>query len=275
MTRPSEEWRRDIYRRYAALSKLTQEHAKLQFLRILRAFPYGNSVFFSVKRSEDPIGLLPSKLILGINKRGVHFFRPVPKEYLHSAELRDIMQYGSSSQAVFFKTRVAGVLHVFQFETRQGEDICMALQTHISDIMMKRYAKAKDNRRSSHTAAIAQPNFGAKYDQHLSKKKLEVEEAQRQVEELEQKGRDADYKIQELRSELERFRQNATGSESTKSELQADANAMQKAIISAKEELNELKNVRQFVFSTKKELRWRFSFVENCGNRGPSGLGSD
>jgi hypothetical protein len=25
-------------------------------------------------------------------QRGVHFFRPVPKEYLHSAELRDIMQ---------------------------------------------------------------------------------------------------------------------------------------------------------------------------------------
>ena len=157
------------------------------------------------QRIEDPIGLLPPKLILGINKRGVHFFRPVPKEYLHSAELRDIMQFGSSSQvrggrvdaeggrvggwgccqqqlqplgsarlnchpafpspqrpapclraihvppclpcpalqAVFFKMRVAGVLHIFQFESKQGEDICMALQTHINDIMMKRYSKAK------------------------------------------------------------------------------------------------------------------------------------
>ena len=37
----------------------------------------GNSIFFYVKRIEDPIGLLPAKLILGINKRGVHFFRPV------------------------------------------------------------------------------------------------------------------------------------------------------------------------------------------------------
>ena len=65
----------------------------------------------------------------------------MPKEYLHSAELRDIMQFGSSSQAVFFKMRVAGVLHIFQFDTKQGEDICMALQTHINDIMMKRYSK--------------------------------------------------------------------------------------------------------------------------------------
>ena len=28
----------------------------------------GNSIFFAVKRIEDPIGLLPAKLILGINK---------------------------------------------------------------------------------------------------------------------------------------------------------------------------------------------------------------
>ena len=40
--------------------------------------------------------------------------------------------------------RVAGVLHIFQFETKQGEDICMALQTHINDIMMKRYSKVRD-----------------------------------------------------------------------------------------------------------------------------------
>jgi hypothetical protein len=57
-----------------------------------------------------------SVLALGLQ---VHFFRPVPKEYLHSAELRDIMQFGSSNTAVFFKMRVAGVLHIFQFETKQ------------------------------------------------------------------------------------------------------------------------------------------------------------
>lgn len=54
--------------------------------------PCMTPVTASVGFAEDPIGLLPPRLILGINKRGVHFFRPVPKEYLHSAELRDIMQ---------------------------------------------------------------------------------------------------------------------------------------------------------------------------------------
>lgn len=128
---------------------LTKDDARQQFLRILRTLPYGNSVFFTVRKIDDPIGLLPGRIVLGINKRGVshriahcilmnqlqvqhfytlkylliclqvHFFRPVPKEYLHSAELRDIMQFGSSNTAVFFKMRVAGVLHIFQFETKQ------------------------------------------------------------------------------------------------------------------------------------------------------------
>ena len=83
----------------------------------------GNAAFFTVKRIEDPIGLLPAKLILGINKRGVHFFRPVPKEYIHSAELRDIMQFGSSTQAVFFKMRVAGGVSPFRF----AGGVCISL----------------------------------------------------------------------------------------------------------------------------------------------------
>jgi hypothetical protein len=60
---------------YKALSEFSKEDARSQFLRILRTLPYGSSTFFTVKRIEDPIGLLPAKLVLGINKRGVHFFR--------------------------------------------------------------------------------------------------------------------------------------------------------------------------------------------------------
>jgi hypothetical protein len=132
LTRPHADWMADVQQRYKALEQFSKEDARMQVLRILRSLPYGNSIFFVVKRIEDPIGLLPGRIILGINKRGIHFFRPVPKEYLHSAELRDIMQFGSSHSAVFFKMRVAGVLHIFQFETKQGEDICVALQT-VSD----------------------------------------------------------------------------------------------------------------------------------------------
>ncbi|PIN12565.1 Kinesin (KAR3 subfamily) [Handroanthus impetiginosus] len=143
ITRAKREWELDVLSRYRSMENLTKDDARQQFLRILRTLPYGNSVFFAVRKIDDPIGLLPGKIILGINKRGVHFFRPVPKEYLHSAELRDIMQFGSSNTAVFFKMRVAGVLHIFQFETKQGEEICVALQTHINDVMLRRYSKAR------------------------------------------------------------------------------------------------------------------------------------
>nr|XP_029118654.1 kinesin-like protein KIN-14I isoform X2 [Elaeis guineensis] len=143
VTRAKRDWEIDILSRYQLMEHMSKDDARQQFVRILRTLPYGNSIFFSVRKIDDPIGLLPGQIILGINKRGVHFFRPVPKEYLHSADLRDIMQFGSSNTAVFFKMRVAGVLHIFQFETKQGEEICVALQTHINDVMLRRYSKAR------------------------------------------------------------------------------------------------------------------------------------
>jgi hypothetical protein len=50
---------------------VTKEDARQQFLHIIRALPYGFSVFFNVRKIDDPIGLLPGRIILAINKRGV------------------------------------------------------------------------------------------------------------------------------------------------------------------------------------------------------------
>lgn len=199
-SRPRVEWSSDVMSRYKALSQFTKDDARLQFLRIIRSLPYGNSIFFPVRRIEDPIGLLPAKLILGINKRGVHFFRPVPKEYLHSAELRDIMQFGSSSQAVFFKMRVAGVLHIFQFETKQGEDICMALQTHINDIMMKRYSKVAASSKDGGEAGEA--TFGPKYQAHIAEMQRQLDEARDAVVEKERQIADMTEQALELQDQL-------------------------------------------------------------------------
>ena len=84
--------------------------------------------------------------------------------------------------------RVAGVLHVFQFETKAGEDICLALQTHINDVMMKRYARAKaaaaigggggdvappdDGGAAAHTVS-----FGPKYEAHVAELQRQVDAA--------------------------------------------------------------------------------------------------
>jgi hypothetical protein len=228
-----------------------KEDARLQFLRILRSLPYGNSIFFQVKRIEDPIGLLPAKLIIGVNKRGVHFFRPVPKEYLHSAELRDIMQFGSSSTAVFFKMRVAGVLHIFQFETRQGEDICMALQTHINDIMMKRYTKAKQAGQAGDSKGGAgmdrgaagppdalglagQGNFGAKYEQHVSQLQKALEESQKKLEEMQRSADDARYAKEQAEAELNDVMDQLEKEEKSRLSLVDEVNVLHKEVEAAK-----------------------------------------
>lgn len=249
MTRPREEWRTDVSARYKALEQFSKEDARLQFLRILRSLPYGNSIFFPVKRIEDPIGLLPGKLILGINKRGVHFFRPVPKEYLHSAELRDIMQFGSSSQAVFFKMRVAGVLHIFQFETKQGEDICMALQTHINDIMMKRYSKAKamaaaEGKGQSHqqqsNGALPQANFGPKYEAHVSQIQKMLEEANKRVDEFQKREAAMREESSLLQSQLEDAKDAISQLEETRNSSDEQIQALQDKLHTLKSELADV-----------------------------------
>uniref|UniRef100_A0A804RNB4 Kinesin-like protein n=1 Tax=Zea mays TaxID=4577 RepID=A0A804RNB4_MAIZE len=206
ITRAKRDWELDIISRFQLMEHLSKDDARQQFLRILRTLPYGNSVFFSVRKIDDPIGLLPGKIILGINKRGVHFFRPVPKEYLHSAELRDIMQFGSSNTAVFFKMRVAGVLHIFQFETKQGEEICVALQTHINDVMLRRYSKARSansvTSQNDVNHAYKPPNIEM-YEKHVQELTKTVEESQKQADQLREDLQLKTKQETEMQEELE------------------------------------------------------------------------
>ncbi|GAQ87147.1 Myosin-related protein [Klebsormidium nitens] len=253
LTRPKKEWETDVLTRFKGMIHLGKDDARQQFLRILRALPYGNSVFFNVKRIEDPIGLLPGKLILGINKRGVHFFRPVPKEYLHSAELRDIMQFGSSSTAVFFKMRVAGILHIFQFETKQGEDICVALQTHINDVMLRRYARtraaqaggppAPDAMESAAAAraggakvadegapVTATPRANEMYEKQIQEMMDHVVAKDAKICSLETERGTLEAQLRRVTEQWEDLRDQLSAEESTHAELEKERDSLRKAI---------------------------------------------
>ncbi|KAF7130507.1 hypothetical protein RHSIM_Rhsim10G0188900 [Rhododendron simsii] len=222
ITRAKQEWESDILSRYRSMENLTKDDAREHFLRILRTLPYGSSVFFSVRKIDDPIGLLPGRIILGINKRGVHFFRPVPKEYLHSAELRDIMQFGSSNTAVFFKMRVAGVLHIFQFETKQGEEICVALQTHINDVMLRRYSKAR---------STASGSINGDLNTNLRAPNLDIYENRVQdlSKALEESQKNANHLLEQLHEK-----------ENHKAKLQEELEALKEFLISEKQCLTEV-----------------------------------
>ncbi|KAF7829094.1 kinesin-like protein KIN-14E [Senna tora] len=229
ITRAKREWEVDILACYHSLERLAKDDARQQFLRILRTLPYGNSIFFNVRKIDDPIGLLPGRIVLGINKRGVHFFRPVPKEYLHSAELRDIMQFGSSNTAVFFKMRVAGILHIFQFETKLGEEICVALQTHINDVMLRRYSKAR-------SAACGSVN-GVNGDLSNNLKPSNLELYEKRVQDLskvvEESKRNADQLVEELHEKQKQ-----------EEKMQEDLEGLKESLKAAKQSLVEVSSDR-------------------------------
>ncbi|MBA0793689.1 hypothetical protein Gohar_018077, partial [Gossypium harknessii] len=97
------------------------------------------------------------------------------------------MQFGSSNTAVFFKMRVAGVLHIFQFETKQGEEICVALQTHINDVMLRRYSKARSVANGSVNGDVSnnfKPPSLEVYEKRVQDLSKAVEESQKNTNQL-------------------------------------------------------------------------------------------
>ncbi|GMP32288.1 hypothetical protein CsSME_00006114 [Camellia sinensis var. sinensis] len=142
------------------MENLTKDDARQQFLRILRTLPYGNSVFFSVRKIDDPIGLLPGRIILGINKHG-------------------------------------------------GEEICVALQTHINDVMLRRYSKARYVASGSINGDLSNnfrpPSVDVHEEriQHLSKA---LEESQNNANQLLEELHEKQKQEAGLQEELERFK---------------------------------------------------------------------
>ncbi|XP_010270632.1 PREDICTED: kinesin-like calmodulin-binding protein homolog isoform X2 [Nelumbo nucifera] len=268
ITRAKREWELDILSRYHLMEHLSKDDARQQFLRILRTLPYGNSVFFGVRKIDDPIGLLPGRIILGINKRGVHFFRPVPKEYLHSAELRDIMQFGSSNTAVFFKMRVAGVLHIFQFETKQGEEICVALQTHINDVMLRRYSKARSAASGSVNGDLSRnvkpPNLDV-YDKRVEELSKAIEESRKNADQLAEELHEKERQEIKLREELELLKDSIRSEKQSLAEIICDRDRL----ISL---CDEKDSALQDALLEKKRLEARLT---KLGNQGYSSLGSN
>lgn len=162
----------------------------------------------------------------------------MPKEYLHSAELRDIMQFGSSNTAVFFKMRVAGVLHIFQFETKQGEDICVALQTHINDVMLRRYSRNKNipNGQVSNevdtTATLSTKPAGLEvYEKHVQEMSKLLEESQRKIDQLSEAIRIKDKRETLVMEELAGLRDSLRAEEQTHSEIAEERERLTKQLV--------------------------------------------
>ncbi|KAH9297182.1 hypothetical protein KI387_028864 [Taxus chinensis] len=218
------DWEMDILTRYRSMEHLSKDDSRQQILRILRSLPYGNSVFFSAQKIEDPFGLLPERIILGINKRGVHFFRPVPKEFIHSAHLLDIQNFGCINASVVFRMRVAGRLHRFRFETKQGEEISEALNTHIEDAKLRRYPKTRsvaDGSVHGDSTHNFKPPGLEIYEKHVQEMSKIIEETQSKTNQLLEELRGKEKRETELQDELE----------GVKDSLQAERQALSEVVL--------------------------------------------
>lgn len=94
-------------------------------------------MFYNLERIEDPLDLMPLKLILGISKNGLHFIQANPnvKSFLYRVKFKDLRQFGSSKNAVYFNLSISKKNSTFHFKTRNGEEICHLIQTYITDVL--------------------------------------------------------------------------------------------------------------------------------------------
>ncbi|XP_020590993.1 kinesin-like protein KIN-14I isoform X2 [Phalaenopsis equestris] len=231
MRRAKRKWELDVLSQYNLLEGLSKDDAKRHFLEILQRLPYGNSTFFCMRKVDDPTGSLPGMIILGINMRGVHFFHPFPKEYLHSVELKDVAQFGSSNTAVFFKMKASGVLHVFQFETSQGEEICFILQAHIKDAAMAGYTKTQNVVTKSSNGFVSEDVKCLRvdmYEERVQGLSKAVEESRKKADELLEELQ-AGQKLEiEMQKELARLKDSLDSEKQNLQEVSSDRDELKK-----------------------------------------------
>jgi myosin VIIa len=73
----SNDWKRLIVSAYNQDSGMTQEDAKITFLKIVYRWPTFGSAFFEVKQTTEPN--YPEMLLIAINKHGVSLIHPQSK----------------------------------------------------------------------------------------------------------------------------------------------------------------------------------------------------
>ncbi|CAB4059165.1 MYO7A [Lepeophtheirus salmonis] len=92
-TASSQDWKREIIKRYNQDSGMSPEDAKIAFLKIIYRWPTFGSAFFEVKQTTDPN--YPELLLIAINKQGVSLIHPQTKEVLVTHPFTRISNWSS------------------------------------------------------------------------------------------------------------------------------------------------------------------------------------
>jgi len=133
MKKPSE-WEALIFKAHAMNTGKTAEEAKLEYLEIVKQWPFYGTTFYPPCRSVNN-RKLPGKVIIGVNAEGILLLKR-DKELVSTHPFTEICSWASSSTTFAFEFGTQVESQKYTFETRQGAIIAATIQTYI-DILVQ------------------------------------------------------------------------------------------------------------------------------------------
>ncbi|XP_060573750.1 myosin-VIIa-like isoform X3 [Ruditapes philippinarum] len=143
-TQSPEDWKRAILSVYNADAALSQEDAKIEFLRVIYKWPTFGSAFFEVKQTTEPN--YPEHVLIAINKNGVNLIHPQTKDILATHPFTKISNWSSGN--TYFHMTIGNLLRGSKLlcETSLGYKMDDLLTSYIS-LMLTNMNKQRTSKR--------------------------------------------------------------------------------------------------------------------------------
>ncbi|KAH3808532.1 hypothetical protein DPMN_136889 [Dreissena polymorpha] len=139
-----DDWKRGILSQYNADAGMTQDNAKIEFLKVIYLWPTFGSAFFEVKQTTD--SSYPEILLIAINKNGVNLIHPQTKDILATHPFTKISNWSSGN--TYFHMTIGNLLRGSKLlcETSLGYKMDDLLTSYIS-LMLTNMNKPPGGRR--------------------------------------------------------------------------------------------------------------------------------
>jgi len=143
------EWESIILKEHVRSKGKSADDAKLEFLSVVKAWPFYGTTFFPPCKSIGNKNL-PNKVIIGVNYEGIHLYKTKNREHISDHLFTEICSWASSSSTFAFEYGNQTESTKVSFETKQGAIIAATIQTYI-DILVAMLKNGEDDEEESQT----------------------------------------------------------------------------------------------------------------------------
>jgi len=140
-TKKPTEWETLAFKAHAFNTGKTEEEAKLEYLDIVKQFPYYGTIFYPPCKSITK--KLPPRVIIGIKTEGIVLLKK-DKELVSTHPFTEICSWASSSTTFAFEFGSQTESRKYTFETKHGGIIAATIQTYI-DILVQMLKIGEDD----------------------------------------------------------------------------------------------------------------------------------